>query len=206
MAVRAILFDIDNTLVDTQPLVREALVACGCTGVENLTIQDLKDNSPPKLLKQLDSSCSMADFLDQYLPILESRASLFLKELPAALVALAATVQLGVVTSSNKRMAEASLKKTGLLPIFEACIVPYCRGAVKPSPRPLLRAAELVETAPEEAVYIGDADKDAQACERANVRFALAGWGRHEGDNSLLPAHDLRLDTVEDLMALVEAQ
>ena len=47
----------------------------------------------------------------------------------------------------------------------------------KPSPAPLLLAAQVAEVPPNQCIYIGDDRRDAEAAHAAGMPFILAGWG-----------------------------
>ncbi|XOV78200.1 MAG: HAD family hydrolase [Aestuariibacter sp.] len=47
----------------------------------------------------------------------------------------------------------------------------------KPSPVPLLHAAEIIGCAPEACIYVGDALRDIEAANQANMISVLAGYG-----------------------------
>jgi phosphoglycolate phosphatase len=47
----------------------------------------------------------------------------------------------------------------------------------KPSPLPLLHAAKLAGVAPEECIYVGDAERDIQAAHAAGMPALIARYG-----------------------------
>ena len=176
--VACVLFDLDNTLIDTDPLMREALDHCGCEGADTLSCGDLRTLSPNQLLRRLNSQLDAAQFWSHYRRLVGGRAELLDPETPRVLRALRDRgVQLGLVTSSVKPPTIAALRRCGILAYFEPCLVTYSRQLrPKPHPDPIRRALELLGTAAEAAMYVGDAVRDACASHGAGVRFALAGW------------------------------
>ena len=123
--------------------------------------------------------------------------------MPGVLAALAEQgVKLGVVTSAPRCAAIPALRATHLHLVLSGCVVTAesCRRR-KPHPDPLRRALAILEAAPEQALYVGDAPEDAVAAQACGIRFALAGWSRVGAGRRRLP-HDWLLERVSDLQAL----
>lgn len=96
----------------------------------------------------------------------------------------------GVVTLLGPRAAQEVLRRHGLQPDCLVARQPDVR--MKPAPDPVLRALQLLEARPEEAVLVGDSTWDEQSARAAGVAFVGLTWGR---DQSFGPgtrmAHDL---------------
>ncbi len=85
--------------------------------------------------------------------------------------------QWGIVTDKPEYLTLKVLKKIGLID-RAACIIsgdsiPFR----KPSPEPLLHACKLINTKPENCIYIGDAERDIQAANSANIYSIAALYG-----------------------------
>jgi HAD superfamily hydrolase (TIGR01509 family) len=172
-----VLFDLDDTLVDTQALVRKAWERCG----------------GPSLPRAEQA------YRAQYARLVRTEAKLLDPATPRVLAILAERgVRLGVVTSAPRCFAVPILGATGLLRLFDACLVTRetC-GRQKPAPHPIRRALELLAHPPSRALYIGDAPDDALASRRCGIHFGLAGWARHGGHPGLSP--DLILRSLGEL-------
>lgn len=73
----------------------------------------------------------------------------------------------------------------------------------KPSPEPLLLAAEIAGVSPEHCIYVGDDRRDAQAARAAGMQFILAGWGYWPAEDwKSAPAADAIASTPKCLPAL----
>ena len=61
-----VLFDLDNTLIDTAPLVRASLACCGCKGVAAVPDRDLRCSPPYELLQRLERPDAKNDYWRHY--------------------------------------------------------------------------------------------------------------------------------------------
>ena len=85
--------------------------------------------------------------------------------------------RLGLVTSKSRSTTEMAFRTTGIEPLFDAIVCAEDTARNKPYPDPLLRAAELLALAPAAAVYVGDSPYDLQAARAAGMRSVAVGWG-----------------------------
>jgi pyrophosphatase PpaX len=173
-----VLFDLDNTLIDTAPLVREALACCGCAGAAALSESDLRCTSPHELLARLDRPEATKEYWRHYKKLVRHKVNLMDPDAAAVLGQLQTRqVRLGLVTSSIKEVVNSALAKCGLSAFFSRCLVTYgtCPRR-KPHPDPINCALRLLEHGADETIYIGDSENDALACRNAGVHFGLAAW------------------------------
>jgi pyrophosphatase PpaX len=84
--------------------------------------------------------------------------------------------RLAVVTSKRRETARLGLRVLGL-DGFEVVVGWEDTATHKPGPEPLLRALELMDAAPAEAVYVGDTAWDMRAGRAAGVATAAVLWG-----------------------------
>ncbi|MFN3284786.1 MAG: HAD family hydrolase [bacterium] len=82
----------------------------------------------------------------------------------------------GVVTLLGPRAAQEVLRRHGLQPDCLVARQPDVR--MKPAPDPVLRALQLLEARPEEAVLVGDSTWDQHSARAAGVAFVGLTWGR----------------------------
>lgn len=189
MRRRAVLFDLDGTLVDTAPDMGSALnllreeqgrpalavtairpwVSKGAAGLVKLGFGDVTDQTRTEALRQR--------FLEIYAAGL-CVASVPFAELKPVLARVEASGHLwGVVTNKPEWLARPLLEQLGLLG-RSACLV--CGDTLprrKPHPDPLLHAATLIDVAPGHSVYVGDDRRDVTAGRAAGMKTIAAGWG-----------------------------
>lgn len=194
--VRAVLFDLDGTLIDTAPdfiriinlmcneeniqppsehLIR-AQVSEGARAMVNLIYPALQANSPELLrIRQ--------QFLDIYQQNIAVDTCLFpamddvLRQLEKN------DIPWGIVTNKPRGLSELLLDALNLT---ERCSVLVCPEDVKhtkPDPEPMYLAAKQLNIAPEQIIYVGDHPRDIDAGRAAGMPTVLAAYGY------LPPAH-----------------
>jgi len=190
---RAVLFDLDGTLLDTAPdmvgalnaLRREELraplphdeirsvVSHGAARVVKAGFPDADPESALRLQQR---------FLDIYRGALSRETRLF-PGMDEVLDALAGWhIKTGVVTNKPAWLTEPLLADLGLRARF-ACVVSGDTVAErKPHPMPMLHAAALAEVTPAECIYVGDAERDVQAAHAAAMPALVANYGYLRAD------------------------
>lgn len=94
--------------------------------------------------------------------------------------ALRARFRLGAVTDTavmTEADVRAALAPSGLDELLEVVVTSVDAGAAKPDPAGLLVALDRLGATPAEALFVGDADVDAGAAQRAGCAFARVGPG-----------------------------
>ena len=173
-----ILFDVDNTLIDTDQLKREALAQCGAEGVRHVAPELLRTTSPSKLLKSLGCPAPAQEYWKYYQMLITERAEPIDPATSEVLLKLESRgVKLGIVSSARRREVELMLDRCEIADRFSSCRVTYRRDEPrKPSPDPILRALTSLDHDAAGTMYIGDARGDAEASMRAGVDYGIPGW------------------------------
>jgi 2-phosphoglycolate phosphatase len=187
-APRALLLDLDGTLLDTAPDMTRAL--------NRLRLLEGRDALAPAIVRPHVSHGAArlvrVGFGDVAAPEFERLRQRFLelyrKELAvetrlfegfdAVFAYLDANgLRWGVVTNKPGWLTEPLLETLGLAD-RAACIVSGDTLAErKPHPMPLHHAAALLDLESAECVYVGDAERDIAAGRAAGMRTAIAAWG-----------------------------
>jgi len=186
-ALRAVLFDLDGTLVDSSgPLVdgllemaaRDGLAvpgrawAAGRIGYDPVeTRRRLGAPDPVEQTRRFRRfmSTERVDRLIEGTRLLPG-AREALEELAAAGLAL------GVATTRATDSARATLRATGLAPLLGSVVGADLVAAPKPAPDVLVRALEELGVAPPHAAMVGDTDADVGAARAAAIRcYAVLG-------------------------------
>jgi phosphoglycolate phosphatase len=86
--------------------------------------------------------------------------------------------RLAIATGKSRRGLDRALEKTGLVPLFHAT---RCgeESATKPQPGMLIDLMEMLATAPERTLMIGDTTHDMQMAINAGVAGVAAAYGAH---------------------------
>lgn len=165
--VRAVLFDLDGTLVDSAPLWRSALtslvleregrlVGDVLEGLVGLTAADALVTVGRRLRWSAEEAAPNARWVEQQV-CAGYRNGVVWREGAIGLVRAvrAAGAVTGLVTSSSRQVVEAVLAD-GRCPVFDAVVSGDDVVAAKPAPDPYLAAVTLLELGPQLSVAVED--------------------------------------------------
>ena len=186
---RAVLFDLDGTLLDTAPdfltctnrllaskgmplLAEESirrLVTHGSAGIISKAFSLEEDHPNFEPVRQELLALYLANLADRTRPfpgIQELLAELAEHDIPW-----------GIVTNKPMRYTQAILEQLPLWPAPATVICPDHVQHTKPHPESVLLALEQLDVAPEHAVFVGDHLRDIEAGLRAGTTTIAAGYG-----------------------------
>jgi len=188
-ALRAVLFDLDGTLLDTAPDLAAALNRTRFTyGKAPLPYADIRPwvSHGSYALTRLgfDFPEDSAEFetarlalLDAYHAHVADHTTPF-PGIDAVLDdLLARDLRWGIVTNKPGWLTTPLLARLALAWQPGCVISGDTLPERKPHPAPLLHAAELLGCAPTSCLYIGDAARDVEAGQRAGMRTLVASYG-----------------------------
>jgi phosphoglycolate phosphatase len=214
--IRAVLFDMDGTLVDTLPdiaaAVNAALRELGLRALDEARIATLIGNGPRILSRRaLDAQDSLtesererltdallAGYSNNYAIQAGSNGRLFPGTLEGLRQLSALGLRLGVVTNALQHLAEIVLARFGIAPYLQ-CVVGG--GSVthnKPHPEALWKACAAFGVAPQETLMVGDSVNDVAAARAAGCEIVCVPHGYDQGHS----VHDLGVDVLAELTAL----
>ena len=116
---------------------------------------------------------------------------------------VAAGITVGVATSKRDQPAHLALRLAGLDEVMPLLVHHDSVDEHKPSPKPLLKALELLGATPDLAVYVGDAAVDILAAHNAGMAGVAVTWGAgtKEAIDEAKPL--VTCDTVDELRAVL---
>jgi phosphoglycolate phosphatase len=205
---RAVLFDLDGTLVDSAPdLAGAANDLRAAHAMPPLPFEQLRPLVGAGARGMIGASFGRApgddgyDALrDAFLARYEARMltqTVVFAAMNAVLSALdRAGLPWGIVTNKQARFAEPLVR--GLDLRAAALVCGDTTAHSKPHPAPLLEGARRLALAPADCVYVGDDLRDVQAGRAAGMPVLAAAWG-YLGQGE--PVHDWGADAVLDVPA-----
>lgn len=186
--LRAVLFDLDGTLLDTAPDMVGALNTLrseqSLTPLPYDSVRNTVSHGSGRVVKigfpdadPKEFEVLQKRFLEIYRGALSRQTKLFAGMHEVLQMLEQWRIKSGIVTNKPAWLTDPLLEELGLRARF-ACVVSGDSVAQrKPHPLPLLHAAKLASVMPGECVYVGDAERDVQAAHAAAMPALVANYG-----------------------------
>lgn len=188
--MKAVLFDLDGTLIDTAAdFIRIIQNMCRDKGVEPVAsdlIRAQVSEGARAMVKLVYPELDVNDrvflehrqrFLDIYGADIAVDTDLF-DGMYALLDELEATqIPWGIVTNKPRWLSEALLEALNLSTRCSVLVCPEDVTHTKPDPEPMYLAAQQINIAPEDCIYVGDHPRDIDAGRAAKMYTILAAYG-----------------------------
>ena len=193
MALEAVLFDLDGTLLDTAPdmvgTLNSLRLECGLVPLPFAQVRPEVSHGSSRLIQigfpGVDAerfALLQRRFLEAYGARLAAETRLF-EGMDRVLGELSRRgLGAGIVTNKPARLTDALLEELGLRTRFACVVSGDTLKERKPHPLPMLHAAQLAGAAPEACVYVGDAQRDVRAAHAAGMRALVAEYGYLRAD------------------------
>lgn len=196
MTVRAVLFDLDGTLVDSVPALtaglNDVLSHYGATPMTEKAVADLVGKGVRRLIEDVfdvkklpTDAATIDDAVALYVERNVARGNRDARFYPGALDAVKALRSIGVktvlVTNKARAMVASFVRDTGLGDCFDAVVAGDDTLHPKPAGDMLLLGAEKVGVAIADCVMVGDSRNDAEAGRNAGAAVRLVKTGYNEG-------------------------
>lgn len=217
MRLRAVLFDMDGTLLDTAPdfvAVCQAMrVDRGLAPIDDKAIRDVVSGGARAMvaatfdLSPLDDAFEALrlEFLERYQAHCAVNTCLFdgMAELLADLEK--SSLVWGVATNKPLRFAEPIMQGLGLSERSAVLLCPDHVTKSKPDPEMLLLACEQMDIKPSEVLFVGDDRRDIEAGQAAGTRTVAVRYGYiHPEDNPGNWGADAVIDHPLDLRRVID--
>ncbi len=186
---RAVVFDLDGTLIDSAPDIADAVnrtfVAHGLEPTDEAVITGLIGNGAHRLVADLlwrqripaapsDVDALTDAYLESYAENPVARTTIFPHVAEDLAVLRATGWRLGLCTNKPQALTLAVLVALGLDQLFDAVRGADAVPARKPDPGHLRAVIEAMGVG--SAIYVGDTEVDEATAQAADVPFRAVGW------------------------------
>lgn len=217
-AIRAVIFDLDGTLVDSAPDLHAAalkmLAERGHPAIALDQVQSFIGNGVPKLVARCLAAVgetvtgggrqrAVERFLAHYAaaPVDLTRPYPGVKDLLANLRARG--VPMGICTNKPETLSHQVLEGLDLRRYFAVVVGGDTFPVIKPDPTPLLHCAESLAAPIARTLFVGDAETDAATARAAGAPLALYSGGYRKSPIARLKP-DFAFDHFSELAEYLE--
>lgn len=209
---RAVLFDLDGTLVDSYAALAEAVNharrAEGLGDLSTTRIREIVGDGVEKLLQRAfetdEVSRSSVDAFESRYDEVCCQESKVLEDVEATLEHLASRgVEMAVCTNKPTVFSKKILDFLELSHYFRAIVGPDLAGARKPEAGHLLFTLGSVQCTAEETLFVGDMPVDVRAARNSGVDVAVVATGSSSREQLVAARPDHFLERFSDLVNLV---
>jgi HAD superfamily hydrolase (TIGR01509 family) len=210
--IRAVIFDMDGVLVDSEPFGFEALRrvmtrhGLPYSEEENAEFLGRTTLDSCRILKARHgfaaSAETLADWYVEHMLEQIGRGPVPMAGVPEVLRQVrAAGYRMALASSAEVRVIEANLAALAIRPLFEAVVSGTQVARGKPAPDVFLAAADRLATPPAQCLVIEDSRNGLLAAKAAGMRCAVVPCSYTRGQD--LREADHRLDALPELLALL---
>jgi phosphoglycolate phosphatase len=206
MTVRAVLIDLDGTLLDTVPDLADAanamLAELGRLTLPVDTIRDFVGKGIPNLVGRClgypgesaapDAVAALTVFKRHYAAVNGRKTRIYPGVLEGLRAMRAAGLKTACVTNKAAAFTEQLLAATGLAALLDLTVSGDTLAEKKPHPLPFLYICERFGIVPAEALVVGDSRNDVAGARAAGCPVFCVPYGYSEGED----VRDLGADAI----------
>lgn len=208
--IKAVLFDFDGTLIDTNNLIRSS----HNYAFNKIFQRDITEKEFLKLYGRPLKSALNSEYgeygdalLSEYLVFNEKNHDTLVNKFDGAVSGVLKLkdmgFKLGIVTSKRLCTLEKGIEILNLENVFDILITPADTTKHKPNPEPILIACEKLNITPEDAIYVGDSVFDLEAGKGAGTKLCAVSYSLTEKEKLMSYNPDFYVDSIEQLSELL---
>ena len=216
-SIRAVIFDLDGTLVDSASEIAVALnrtlEELGLASLEQRTVEALIGKGVRVLMERalqrseggalIEVDAAVRRFEAHYAQTVGTDARLFAGVMPGLRHLAEAGMAMSVVTNKPRFFTEMLLERLEIAPLMKAVVAGDDGIRRKPHGDMLLAACDRMASAPAASLMLGDSDNDVIAARAAGCPVWCVPYGYNEGRGSETLACDRLVQTIEEAARLI---
>lgn len=206
---KCVFFDLDGTLIDTNKLMMEAFKH---TLKECLNFTVTEEELKLYVGEPLDKTFAryspehvslMVKTFQNFDKTYHQKMVNFFPGVTQVIEQLYETgVQLGIITSKEEMMAASCSHLDKLKQFFKLIITIDDIDEPKPSPKPILKALEIMGCSRKAALMVGDSPSDIISARKAGVQSVAVGWSMYSPEKLRVEKPDFFISKPVELLAL----
>lgn len=189
--VKALIFDMDGVVIDSEPLWRRAMIAGFNHAGMSFTEEDCRKTTGMRFMEVIHTWLNHFKITDvdpvqlekEVLDILVGLIETEGRPMPGAIEVLeyakSVGLKVGLATSSSSRLMNAVLNKLALQHAFDAAVSAEFMSYGKPHPEVFLVCAQQLSVKPQECVVIEDSVNGVIAAKAAQMKVIAIPDGEH---------------------------
>lgn len=207
---KAVLFDFDGTLINTNDLIFESYRIAFRTVLkrEPTTEEMLKFYGRPLRASMMEYTDAAERLCDVYRKFNDENHDKMVMEFPGVREGVVELKKkgysLGIVTSKRLHMVERGLKIIKLDGFFDTIVTPDDTQKAKPDPEPVLCGCGKLGVIPKDAIYVGDSVFDMESAKRAGTKLCAVEYSLTPKSQLLTFSPEFFVDSIKTLAEKLE--
>jgi pyrophosphatase PpaX len=208
--IKAVIFDLDGTLIDTNDLIIETFQHVVKESLGRFPTEDELNHVYGKTLNEqmthfsAERSQELVDAYRAYYRTHMDAGTHLFEGVKALLDDLAEKgIKMAAVTNKGSRGVQHAFDKFDLGKYFTAAITADDVSIGKPDPEGIITALNRLNVDAQEALFVGDSQSDIHAAKGAGVKSVLVGWTFFHEDHYATFGADFVIERPVDLIILL---
>ncbi len=179
--IKAILFDMDGVLIDSEPLWKKAIKKVMkdygfefsyemCNETKGMRVDEVTQYWKQKLNAGFDSKTAADEIIEEVISLIIKEGVAMEGVLETIQEAKSKNIKLGLASSSSMKIIETVLEKLGIKPHFETVRSAEHEEFGKPHPQVFISAAQSLSVLPEHCLVIEDSLNGVIAAKAAKMK------------------------------------